>query len=114
MRLLDKIEIVMEENNKLCDTLYSVKKGENTEVNWDISESINLMNMFINIIPALVNMGFDISADIPVRQMDNLKIGLEKADSMKVADCLKYEINDTILTLKELVLGGVIKNEELL
>ncbi len=114
MYLLEKIEFIIEENNKRSDALYAVKKGEAVGIDWDISDSIEMVNMFIRIVPSLQTMGFDISDEIPRAQLKNLKTALDNSDTMKVADSLKYEINDTILTLKELVVGGVIKNEELL
>lgn len=114
MLLLDKIDMAISENEKLCDVFYACEGSEKADVNWDITSSVNLVNMFISIVPVLKNMGLEVEEDIPKMQIERLKEGLERIDLMRVADCLKYEINDTLLTLKELVLGGIIKNEELL
>ncbi len=114
MLLSEKIDEIIERNIKISDELYAVNNGVIIEFSDKNVDNIQLMNMFISIIPALIKMGLDIEEDIPLRQIKNMEKALETKDFMMLADTLRYEVNDTLSIVKELVVEGVIKNEELL
>ena len=97
----------------IADMLY---KGDGTGIvsvkNW-LTDAISLINIFIGTIPALAKMGIDVPREVLDSQIENLKNGLEHKDYFLIADSLKYEINDTLTVIGDLVAEGVIKDEEL-
>lgn len=114
MFILDKIEITIDKNKEISDKLYAVNNSVILKIGEDMKASIELITMLIAITPALNNMGLDIDKDILECQIRNVEIALEKKDFMMLADTIRYEVNDSLLILKELIVGGVIKNEQLL
>ncbi|MBP3338705.1 MAG: hypothetical protein J6L69_04815 [Lachnospiraceae bacterium] len=97
----------------IADMLY---KGDGTgivSVKNLLTDAISLINVFIGIIPVLAKMGIDVPREVLDSQIENLKNGLEHKDYFLIADSLKYEINDTLTVIGDLVAEGVIKDEEL-
>ena len=78
-----------------------------------LDDAVALINIFIGIIPSLAKMGIDVPREVIDGQLENLKNGLEYKDYFLIADTLKYEINDTLAVIGDLVAEGVIKDEEL-
>lgn len=114
MRILDKINMVIKRNHDISELLYALDAEGFSGAKEEAEEIIKLMNLFINIMPALKNMGLEFPDGILEQQIKNLEDGLVHKDYILLGDTLRYEINDTLMVLKELVTEGVVKNEELL
>lgn len=113
MLISEKIKICVNEFESISDKLYIGDGSGVIEIKNILDDAVALINIFIRIIPSLNQMGLDIPKEIIEGQIHNLEEGLENRDFFLIADTLKYEINDTLMVVNDLVTEGVIKDEEL-
>ncbi len=114
MILSEKVKKNMEELSKISDMLYVGDTTGLIAINNVINETVSIINYFISAIPYLNNLGLDIPKEVVEMQIKNLEDGLKNKDCFMLADTLKYEINDTLAVVCELISEGVIKDEQLL
>jgi len=113
MFISEKIKQLTKEFEEIAIQLYKGDGSGIGAVSGLLNEAVALMNVFIGVIPALNKMGIDVPRDVIDAQVENLQNGLEYKDLYLLADTLKYEINDTLTIIGELVAEGVIKDEQL-
>ena len=113
MLLSEKAKYSIEKFEYISNMLY---KGDGTglmEIKNEIEDAISIINFFMSAIPYLNNWGLEIPKDVIELQIKNLENGLKYRDYFLIADTLKYEINDTLTVIVELITEGVIKDEQL-
>lgn len=113
MLLSEKINKSIRVFEEIADMLYKGDGAGLVRIKTELDDISKLLNIFIRIIPSLKDMGIDIPEEIIEAQINNMQEGLEHRDYILIADTLKYEINDTLAVIDDLMVKGVIKDEEL-
>lgn len=105
----------MEEKNFLIDNLikkideiYIIISQCNIEVAYiELKDTIPKINAIftelIDVIIKLKNLGVEISEEVVIQQLKNLREAYEYKDSMLLADTLRYELKDTLIFYLEII-----------
>lgn len=91
--------------NKISDITGNIFKQEYNiydEVKKIIPDMQRIYKEFIELIPALNNIGMEIDINVPIRQLKNLLESLESRDKVMMFDTLNYEIKDTLSLYDEI------------
>lgn len=91
--------------NKISDITGNIFKQEYNiydEVKKIIPDMQRIYKEFIELIPALNNIGMEIDINVPIRQLKNLLESLESRDKVMMFDTLNYEIKDTLALYDEI------------
>lgn len=91
--------------NKISDITSNTFKQEYNiydEVKNIIPDMQRIYKEFIELIPALNNIGMEIDINVPIMQLKNLLEALESRDKVMMFDTLNYEIKDTLSLYDEI------------
>ena len=100
--------------NDIVDKIYADERSWYGQFRDEIVNIIKIMDVFVKLVPALNSKGLELPEEVLVTQMNRLNESVAVNDFMMLADGLKYEIIDSLVIFRELIEGGIIRNEELL
>lgn len=102
--MINTINKLLQQLPKLGRLFYMDKAKESynklAEITGDIN---NAMVAFIGDIPIFNEQGAGIPLDVVIAQLNNLVCALQAKDTLMIADCLCYEISESLSLYKEIL-----------
>lgn len=102
---INKIDELLELFQKIIVWLYH---GEDKQAYGELArvmpELNEIIGQLINEIPYYREEGVDLPEDIILAQLQNLMEGIQYKDTVLLADALNFEISDTLMVYKEILM----------
>ena len=102
--MVNRIKELLVKIDELTDYFYKDNQSKGYDGLSKIMPVItSIMSDFLHDIPTFNECGMSIPLDIVIAQLNNLIEAIKNKDTIKTADCLKYEITDSLSLYMEIL-----------